>query len=523
MISMDWLLLYEMKKFSFLLCLAGGGWLVVMLLGLAACVRGGGAPVSPSSTDVLSSSTGTPKVARPSEATVSSQPAPNATLLPTPITTQETGVAVPPYYFGVNTYDEILEQEQVRGLATLVGAQMVRTIVKWDQIEGIQDQYDWSSTDEILGTLTNSNFTPLAMIVDNPKWIANTPCGPIQDQLAFAQFIGNLVARYPKVKYWMLYNEPDNSNFPKGNNGGCFGSNDLDDNGKPDYADYAEQLKTAWRAIHRANPDAELVLGALAFDNFDEATAPPGYPGAGKGGSFNAQFLANLLKYMQANPPDAGAKYFDILSFNFYPIYGAYWESQVGGAGIRAKANMLIKMLRDANVTPRLLVSETGDDSSSAGNEAQSRYVTEAYVRGLASGLVAMVWWTFRDFSDSAPPPTNTWKYGLIDQNDKPKPAYAAYKTVAHKLTGARFLNALSVQGGEGYLLSQGDAGIAIAWSSSDTPVTITFSGSALLVTDLYGTEHKLLDNTPEDRDSATGRIGIQVDKNPLYIQVSNP
>ncbi|MBI4670399.1 MAG: hypothetical protein HY741_01855 [Chloroflexi bacterium] len=536
-----------MNQSSFARRLRGGIWLIGALLGLAAC--GGTAPSAavPSSPDVfpsLNSSskasvpletdaapaqqptptlTSTPNAARPTRATASAPPAPTVTIRPSPVPTKATGVAVPPYYFGVNTYDEVLEQDHVRALATSAGARMVRAIVKWDQIEKTQGEYDWSSTDAIFTTLTESNFTPLAMIVDNPKWIANTPCGPVKDRLAFDRFLHALVVRYPKIRYWMLYNEPDNSNYPRGHNGGCFGSDDLDGNGKPDYADYAEHLKIAWRAIHRANPDAELVSGALAFDNFDQASAPPGYPGGGQGGSFNAQFLANLVKYVQDNPPDPGAKYFDILAYNFYPIYGPYWERQAGGVGIGAKANMLRNILRQANLPTRLLVSETGANAFNNGVEEQSRYVTKTYVRGIASGLVAVVWWTFRDFPDSAAPPQNTWKYGLLDQNNSPKPAYAAYQTLAHKLTGAQYLDALSAQGSEGYLLSQDNAGLAVVWASGDTPVTIAFSGGALVLTDMYGAERQVLDNSPEDQDRAAGRIGVQVDGNPLYIQAANP
>ena len=74
--------------------------------------------------------------------------------------------------------------------------------------------------------------------------------------------------------------------------------------------------------------NAELVTGALAFDNFAEATAPPGYPAAGKGGSFDYNFPQQLFAYMQAHTLPQGEKYFDILSFNFYFVYGAYWEKQ---------------------------------------------------------------------------------------------------------------------------------------------------------------------------------------------------
>src|SRR5581483_11691515 len=105
---------------------------------------------------------------------------------------------------------------------------------------------------------------------------------------------------YQNVRYWALYNEPDNAAYPESGGAGCFGGNDLNGNGRPDVQDYAEQLRLAWQAIHQANPNALLVTGALAFDNFDKASLPPGYPGGGQGGTFNYNFAPQLFAYMQA-------------------------------------------------------------------------------------------------------------------------------------------------------------------------------------------------------------------------------
>ncbi len=111
----------------------------------------------------------------------------------------------------------------------------------------------------------------------------------------------------------------------------------------------------------------------------------------------------------------------------------------------------------------------------------------------------------------------------MIDQDGAPKPSYAAYQTAADKLSGARFIEPLAVQGGEGYLFTKDDAGLAVIWSSADAPVIIAFSGDALLITDMYGAASKLLDNSPQDQDSAVRRIGVRVNQNPLYIQITNP
>jgi hypothetical protein len=363
-------------------------------------------------------------------------------------------------------------------------------------------------------------MVPLVLIMQNAEWAANTPCGPVNDLPAFEEFVGALARRYPQVRYWALYNEPDNSKYPEHVGGGCFGGNDLNGNGRLDVEDYAEQLRIAWRAIHNANPSARLVAGALAFDNFDEETAPPGYPGGGRGGWYNYNFVSQLFEYMRAHPLEGGAKYFDVLSFNFYFIYGPFWERQAGGVSVSAKANMLKQLMQNAGIAAPLLVSETGEDSMGTSNERQSEYLVQTYVRGLASGIEAMVWWTFRDFPDSSPPPSNTWKYGLLDQDNDPKPAYAAFQTISRELTGAVFAQPLQVEGGEGYLFSKDGGGKAVVWSSSNNPVTVAFSASQLLVTDMYGTQKVVADGTADDADGTVGRVGLTVGTNPIYVQL---
>ncbi len=474
---------------------------------------------NPSATAAPLPTTAPPPTAPPASET----PAPTGVPAPTeaPAANPPAPAVPPSHYFGASTNGEILYDEKVRALATLAGVQMVRTSAEWASIEKVKGEYDWGGLRATLKTLVENNFAPLVLILENPDWAATTHCGPVNDLAAFDRFVRELVRQNPEVLYWALSNEPDDAGYPGREGAGCYGAGDLNENGKPDVEDYAEQLRVAWRAVHDTNPRAQLGTGALAFDNFDEATAPPGYPGAGKGGKFNANFPSDLFRYIAAHPLPNGDKYFDILSFNFYQIYGPYWERQAGGNGISAKANMLNRLMSEAGIRAPLLVSETGEDSYVVGTQKQSEYISKTYARGLASGIVAVVWWTFQDFPDSNPPPSNTWKYGLIDQAQVPKPAYAAYQTASQQLTGATYLQPLAVQGGEGYLFNKDGGGKAVLWSASDAPVTVAFAAAQVQVTDMYGAQKVIADGSPDDHDAAAGRIGVQVEAAPVFVQVA--
>lgn len=480
-------------------------------------------PLSSVSTRV---STGQPtqSQATPTDVPQTTAPATGAPAQPTqpPQPTAAPSGNAPTNFFGVNTNGEILYNEQVRSLAILGGVQMVRTSVDWGNIEPEPGKYSWGGPDGTLKPLVDNNLTPLVLILNNAKWAADTPCGPVRDLLAFDKFMRSLAGRYPQVRYWSLYNEPDNAHYPDHPGGGCFARQDLNGNGKPDVQDYAEQLRVAWRAIHDVNPNAQLVTGAVALDNFDQESAPPGYPGGGQGGTFDYQFLPDLFAYIKANPLPNGDKYFDIVAFNFYGIYGPFWETQSPGKGVSAKANKIKSLLNQAGLDAPLLVSETGSNSQNVGAAGQSEYAVKTFTRGLASQLTHMIWWTYQDVSDSNPPPQNTWKYGLVDEKSTPKPSYSAYQTLSRELTGAAFVQPLDVQGGEGYIFAHERGNKAVVWSASDNPIVIAFSGSSVQVTDMYGGLTVVQDGTAQDRDGAVGRIGLQVGKEPVYIQLLN-
>lgn len=460
----------------------------------------------------------TPALPAPTPSAAATSEAPTATVAATEIPAP--ALAPPPAdFFGVNTNGEILHNEQARALAVVGGVRMVRVAIDWRGIERTQGKYNWGNADAVVKPLLENNFAPYIMIFTNPDWAATTECGPVNDLLAFDQFLRALVARYPRVKYWGLYNEPDNVNST-GDGAGCFGAGDLNNNGKSDVEDYAEQLHVAWRAIHQTNPNAQLITGAFAFDNFDRATAPSNYPGRGEGGSFNYHFLQQLFQYIAAHPLPDGEKYFDVLAFNFYNIYGPYWERQVGGINVGAKAGMIRKLMQDAGVSYPLMLSETGSNSQSSGNQGQSDNLAKIYTRARASDLRHAVWWTYQDFPDSSAPPVNTFKYGIIDEKGTPKPAYAAFQTNVRMLEEASFVQPLNVPGGEGYLFNKGKSGIAVLWSASDAPINVSFAGKTLQVTDVFGAVTARLDGSSEDQDSAAERIGVAVGPSPVYVEL---
>lgn len=448
--------------------------------------------------------------------------------------------------FGVDDQGILSGNADALNLAVATGVHWTRIAVSWGAIEATEGTYNFAGTDSALNHLTDAGLSPVVYLTGNPAWAANTRCGPVDTTnptrvTELANVMGALAGRYTKIKTWALYSEID-MNGTKGD--GCFGSftkGGVNNNGVPDYQEYAIEMAAAWKAIHTANPDALLAVGAVAYDNFDPQACPRNYPGNCLGGNFNYGFPGNLFRYMSKHPLANGDKYMDQLFFNYYDVYGRYWEQVGAGHGIEAKADALRALMHSKGVNVvDLFVTETGEDSSPdwIGAKGQARCLEITLVRGTAAQLKGIVWWTFQDFPDSAPPPQNTWKYGIADQNLQPKLSYTTLQTLTNELNGFDFRKNVSGKPGmtniEGYRFVGGDITKFVVWSSSiratsyksgcawaRNPTPVTFKAHALRVVDYLGHETIIADNSKQDKDPQKGSITIRVGNSPKIVQIN--
>lgn len=448
-------------------------------------------------------------------------------------------------YFGMDDGGVVTKRAENFDLIKGVGASYLRISLYWKWIEPAPtspENFNWGYPDSYLLPIRDGGMTPLVFISENPAWAASTTCGPIDTTnpvllAEFAEFMGGLATHYPYVKTWVMYNEADHSRGESMTTGGCFGDHktgDINSNGVPDSAEYAEMTAAARIAVHQANPDA-LVGFAIAFDDFDSDTCPPGYPGGCPPLShFNYYFLPNLMNYIAAHPRTDGQPYADFVSFTYYDIYGPFWERQTSGVGwhgIQAKAAAIRQRMRDAGVNMPLLVTETGDDSQPSwlGLDGQSKCLTMTFVRGLAADLKAVTWWTFADH------PLLNWYYGIVDVDFNPKPSYTAYQRVAQELSGWTFESVRRKQPTvEVYSFRRDGKRKFVAWSADvspgwvspcarqRTPQTFQLNAKRVLVLDMYGKGKVYKDNKGNDFDPRKKKMKILVDGTPRFI-TQNP
>ena len=149
------------------------------------------------------------------------------------------------------------------------GVQSLRTGLDWETTEVGPGLYDWRQDDLIVREAAMHRLSLLPIVEFTPRWASSHPASawneyaPKSDAL-YGAFMTTLVKRYgdhgsfwtanPKLHYqpvraWQIWNEPEGSYY--------------DWRSPPWPKTYTALLKAAYRAVHRADPHALVVSGAL--------------------------------------------------------------------------------------------------------------------------------------------------------------------------------------------------------------------------------------------------------------------
>jgi hypothetical protein len=438
--------------------------------------------------------------------------------------------------FGVEVVGGIAGESTKRARVLDLGVSWVRrNRVSWAAIQPVRDgPFDFSRTDADLAAIGASGLSPIVVVADNPSW-AGGGNGPLADAdlPRFAQFMAALVSRYKQpphhVKYWELYNEPDNlvGGTIEQAQGGRWGGNG---------AQYAKMLQAVYPAIKAADPSAVVVFGGLALDYFQTGN---GTFEADPGGRFDPNFLEDVLA-------NGGGTFFDVMNFHYYPEYDWRWNriGQANGYGpaIAGKAGYIRSVLARFGLQKPIICTEIGISSapdrpaqpsptavdrstptSPSSETEQSRFVVRTLARALAQQVAIVVWYPL---VDAGPPGISRVQdffayHGLLDYLLNPKPAFAVYQQAAKQLAGAQFIK----RGGlvdfgtaavEGYLfqLPSGEHQWVL-WSTADQPTAVTLVARSATV---FSPSGQLM--TSVVAPPGLGYVTLSVGADPVYVML---
>lgn len=148
--------------------------------------------------------------------------------------------------------DELDEQLDQMRQANIV---WVRQFVRWDEIEPMWAQFNWTQWDQIADAFRDDpRLRLVAVFVNTPQWArvdSGVVTAPPQNPEFFATFVSIFAQRYGDViDYYQIWDEP---NIASGWGG-------ID----PQPVEYLSLLQAGYQAVHDADPRAEVLMAALA-------------------------------------------------------------------------------------------------------------------------------------------------------------------------------------------------------------------------------------------------------------------
>lgn len=132
-----------------------------------------------------------------------------------------------------------------------LGVEVVRVNLEWYAVEPRRGELDWSRTDALLGALRSRGIAPVISLWGTPPWAngGNPPSWVPAAGADFARFAGEAARRYPYVRRWVIWNEPNQRRWLRPTSAAIY---------------TAKLLNPAYAAIRAVSPAALVAGGATA-------------------------------------------------------------------------------------------------------------------------------------------------------------------------------------------------------------------------------------------------------------------
>jgi hypothetical protein len=282
-----------------------------------------------------------------------------------------------------------------------LGVDVVRFSLRWNEIAAAgpdQTGWDWSNDDEVLSGLRSRGIAPVVTLVGSPSWAngGRAPNWAPRSGASFAAFARAAAQRYPWIRYWTIWNEPNQPVSFRPTRAATY---------------VRVLLNPAYAAIHAVIPRALVAGGVTA-------------PRANAGGVDPISWIRGM---------GAAHARFDVYAHHPYP--GSPRETPFsGGCGTCSAITManlpvlLAELQRDFG-SKRVWLTEYGyqtnppDRFFGVSPIRQALYIGLAALRAYELPRVDMlIQFMYRDEPD-----IGAWQSGLVTASDRPKPALAAF------------------------------------------------------------------------------------------------
>ena len=295
-----------------------------------------------------------------------------------------------------------------------MGAPWIVEYFLWAAHEPQRGVYDWSHADLVIDHAVNQGLTVIARLGYVPEWARPPRTNHLYLDATgyddFARFAAGFAERFQgRVKQIIIWNEPNLSQE--------WGFRPVDPAG------YAELLCRVYPAVKAANPDIQILAGALA-----PTLAPPG-----------SEWGMNDLDYLQQMYDAGAAPCFDILAAHAYGwTFSPDDPPSVDAVNFRRVELLREIMVRNGDEAKHVMITEGGWNDHPRWTKAvrpaqRVEYTLRAYEKALQDWpwVDNLVMWAFR-----YPRPTGTYQdyYTFVGGDFQPKPIYLETQAYAEGL-----------------------------------------------------------------------------------------
>jgi hypothetical protein len=328
--------------------------------------------------------------------------------------------------YGPGTLEERIEE------LDRIGVELVRFTINWHEVEKVRGQRRWGSADSLLEGLRDHGIAPVVTLYGTPRWAnggRSANWAPTSGS-TFAAFASAAAKRYPWVKLWLVWNEPNQRRWLRPATPRTY---------------VTKLLNPAFGAIHRATRGAKVGGGVTAPRGSTAGVSPVAW-----------------IRGMGA----AGAR-LDAYAHNPYPLRPRETPWTGGCAHCETITMATLERLqrevsRAFGSGKRIWLTEYGyqtdppDRLHGVSKTLQARYVGEAAHRAfLARNVDMLIHYLYKDEPD-----TGRWQSGFVASGGSVKLSYRAAQLPLAQAsrTGLRTVlwgQVRSGSGRQGYVLQQ--------------------------------------------------------------------
>lgn len=366
-----------------------------------------------------------------------------------------------------NPFRDWLFETMVRR-ASLAGSRWTRLhSISWALREPKKGDYILDDLDRKFARVEKYKMNILLTTGQTPAWTSTstntqmTCCGtlaylyyPPKNWQAWGDFMKEVVHRYgSRISHYEIGNEPGyTSAFWTCGDAAAFG----------------KYLKTAYEAIKSVKPDAIVYPGApLNVDFIDEATRTNG-----------------------------GMPAYDVLSVHYLGNFKRKAEMPMRWKGLLRKYGKEEIFVNSEDMS-------WSGYGKAHGEKAGAAALVRSHVRDAATGVIrTFSFCGFMDLSDS---------YSFFTVRDEPKPFFAAYRAMTHRLEYGDYVGSLSGAEYEAYVFDRKGTPVTVVWREEPGEVKLDFGAKQVRVVDMMDAE--------ETVTSTDGVYTLKAGFAPIYIE----